>query len=110
MLACLARRANTVVSKAEILDEVWDAAYDGDLNIIEVHIRALRRSIDVPFAVQSIEPVRGVGYRWRTASRSPCMSACPPSEPARSWSTPLDLTPPCEISSGHKRLLIAMIG
>jgi DNA-binding response OmpR family regulator len=63
VLACLARRANTVVSKAEILDEVWDAAYDGDLNIIEVYIRALRRSIDVPFAVQSIETVRGVGYR-----------------------------------------------
>jgi len=63
VLACLARRANAVVSKAEILDEVWDAAYDGDLNIIEVYIRALRRSIDVPFAVQSIETVRGVGYR-----------------------------------------------
>jgi DNA-binding response OmpR family regulator len=63
VLACLARRANTVVSKAEILDEVWDAAYDGDLNIIEVYVRALRRSIDVPFAVQSIETVRGVGYR-----------------------------------------------
>lgn len=63
VLACLARRANAVVSKAEILDEVWDAAYDGDLNIVEVYIRALRRSIDVPFAVRSIETVRGEGYR-----------------------------------------------
>jgi DNA-binding response OmpR family regulator len=63
VLACLARRASAVVSKAEILDEVWDAAYDGDLNIVEVYIRALRRSIDVPFAVRSIETVRGVGYR-----------------------------------------------
>jgi DNA-binding response OmpR family regulator len=63
VLACLARRADTVVSKAEILDEVWDAAYDGDVNIIEVYIRALRLAIDVPFGVRSIETVRGVGYR-----------------------------------------------
>jgi DNA-binding response OmpR family regulator len=63
VLACLARRAGEVVSKAEIVDEVWDAAYDGDLNIVEVYIRALRRSIDLPFAAQSIETVRGVGYR-----------------------------------------------
>lgn len=68
VLACLARRANTVVSKAEILDEVWDAAYDGDLNIIEVYIRALRRSIDVPFGLLSIETVRGAGYRLVDAS------------------------------------------
>lgn len=59
VLACLARRAGEVVSKGEILDEVWDAAYDGDLNIIEVYIRALRRGI----GTRSIETVRGVGYR-----------------------------------------------
>ncbi|AGZ40916.1 response regulator transcription factor [Actinoplanes friuliensis] len=63
VLACLARRANAVVGKAEILDEVWDAAYDGDVNIVEVYIRALRLGIDVPFGVRSIETVRGVGYR-----------------------------------------------
>ena len=63
VLACLARRANAVVSKTEILDEVWDAGDDGDVNIVEVYIRALRRRIDVPFAVQSIETVRGMGYR-----------------------------------------------
>ena len=63
VLACLARQANAVVSKGEILDEVWDAAYDGDLNIVEVYLRALRRSIDLPFGVRSIETVRGAGYR-----------------------------------------------
>jgi DNA-binding response OmpR family regulator len=63
VLACLARRANTVVSKAEILDEVWDAAYEGDLNIVEVYIRALRRSIDVPFGLLSIQTIHGAGYR-----------------------------------------------
>ncbi|MET0496088.1 MAG: response regulator transcription factor [Actinoplanes sp.] len=63
VLACLARRSDAVVSKAEILDEVWDAAYDGDLNIVEVYIRALRLGIDVPFGTRSIETVRGAGYR-----------------------------------------------
>ena len=63
VLAFLARRANAVVSKAEILDEVWDAAYEGDVNIVEVYIRALRRVIDLPFGVRSIETVRGAGYR-----------------------------------------------
>ncbi len=67
VLACLARRANTVVSKAEILDEVWDEAYDGDLNIVEVYIRALRRRIDVPFGLRSIETIRGAGYRLADA-------------------------------------------
>lgn len=68
VLACLARRANTVVSKAEILDEVWDSAYDGDVNIVEVYIRALRRKIDVPFGLLSIETIRGAGYRLVDAS------------------------------------------
>ncbi|SNY71177.1 response regulator transcription factor [Paractinoplanes atraurantiacus] len=63
VLACLARRAGTAVSKADIVDEVWDAAYDGDLNIIEVYVAALRRVVDVPFGVRSIETVRGEGYR-----------------------------------------------
>lgn len=63
VLARLGRRANAVVSKAEILDEVWEAAYDGDLNIVEVCIRALRRVIDLPFGVHGIETVRGAGYR-----------------------------------------------
>ena len=63
VLACLARRAGALVSKSEIIDEVWDATFDGDVNIVEVYIRALRRSIDEPFAVHSIETVRGAGYR-----------------------------------------------
>ena len=57
------RRAGEVVSKAEILDNVWDFAFDGDPNIVEVYIRDLRRKIDAPFGRESIETVRGVGYR-----------------------------------------------
>jgi len=63
VLEQLARRAGEVVTKSEIVDEVWDMAYDGDLNVVEVHISALRRKLDAPFGRHSIETVRGVGYR-----------------------------------------------
>ncbi|MGY0231838.1 response regulator transcription factor [Longispora urticae] len=63
VLACLGRRAGEVVTKTEIIDEVWDQAFDGDVNIVEVYVRALRRKMDIPFGVRSIETVRGAGYR-----------------------------------------------
>ncbi|GAA1642968.1 response regulator transcription factor [Actinoplanes couchii] len=63
VLATLARRAGEVVSKTEIIDEVWDMAFDGDINIIEVYVSALRRRVDLPFRRRSIQTVRGAGYR-----------------------------------------------
>jgi DNA-binding response OmpR family regulator len=63
VLACLGRRAGDVVTKAEVIDEVWDMAFEGDVNIVEVYVRALRRRVDLPFARHSIETVRGAGYR-----------------------------------------------
>jgi DNA-binding response OmpR family regulator len=63
VLECLARRANLVMSKAEILQHVWDEHYDGDVNVVEVHVSALRKKIDQPFGLRSIETVRGMGYR-----------------------------------------------
>jgi DNA-binding response OmpR family regulator len=59
----LMRRAGEVLSKAEILEHVWDLAFDGDPNIIEVYIGYLRRKIDQPFGRHSIQTVRGMGYR-----------------------------------------------
>ncbi|MEU8784471.1 response regulator transcription factor [Streptomyces sp. NPDC048637] len=63
VLECLARRAGEVVPKADIAEQVWDAAFDGDLNIVEVYVSALRRKIDVPFRRDTIATVRGGGYR-----------------------------------------------
>ncbi|MER7466134.1 response regulator transcription factor [Streptomyces sp. NPDC097981] len=63
VLVYLARRAGEVVPKREILEHVWDAAYDGDLNVVEVHVSALRRKIDAPFGRAAVETVRGAGYR-----------------------------------------------
>ena len=63
VLEYLIRNRGQVVSKAQILRAVWDSAYDGDDNIVEVYIGYLRRKIDAPFSARSIETVRGQGYR-----------------------------------------------
>jgi DNA-binding response OmpR family regulator len=63
VLALLVRRAGQVLSKAEILDAVWDSDFEGDPNVIEVYVRRLRRKVDEPFGRRSIETVRGAGYR-----------------------------------------------
>ncbi len=63
VLEFLMRRAGEVVSKSEILDNVWDFAFEGDPNIVEVYIRHLRKKLDDPFGRQLIETIRGAGYR-----------------------------------------------
>lgn len=63
LLEFLLRRAGEVVSKATILEHVWDFAYEGDPNIVEVYVRQLRQRVDQPFERQSLQTVRLVGYR-----------------------------------------------
>ncbi|MFD4393492.1 response regulator transcription factor [Kitasatospora sp. NPDC058397] len=63
VLECLAERPGEVVAKTTILDQVWESGYEGDPNIVEVYVSALRRKIDVPFGRNSILTVRGTGYR-----------------------------------------------
>ncbi|WP_267714768.1 response regulator transcription factor [Streptomyces sp. CoH17] len=62
VLEQLVVRAGQVVSKAEILEHVWDFAYDGDPNIVEVYVSALRRKLRAGL----IRTVRGAGYRLET--------------------------------------------
>ncbi|WP_016907354.1 response regulator transcription factor [Streptomyces xiaopingdaonensis] len=59
VLEYLAMRAGEVVSKGEILEHVWDFAYQGDVNIVEVYVSALRRKLGADW----ITTVRGAGYR-----------------------------------------------
>ena len=63
VLEYLMRRAGQVVTKSEVLAHVWDFGFDGDPNVIEVHVSALRRKIDGPFGRHSIQTVRGAGYK-----------------------------------------------
>ena len=68
VLEYLIRNRGAVVSKAQILQAVWDPAYDGDDNIVEVYIGYLRRKIDTPFGTRSIVTARGQGYRLEDSS------------------------------------------
>lgn len=63
VLEYLMRHPGDVVSKTDILRSVWDTNYAGDTNVVEIYIGYLRRKIDTPFGRNSIETVRGLGYR-----------------------------------------------
>jgi len=64
LLEFLMRRKDVVVTRAMILDQVWDSGYDfdGASNVVEVYINYLRRKVDQPFPVRLIHTVRGAGY------------------------------------------------
>ncbi|GAA4629645.1 two-component system response regulator TcrA [Actinoallomurus vinaceus] len=59
----LMRRPDEVLSRSHLIDHVWDFAYTGGSNVVDVYIRSLRDKIDRPFARDTIQTVRGVGYR-----------------------------------------------
>jgi DNA-binding response OmpR family regulator len=63
LLEYLMRRRDEVVTKTELLDHVWDAGADTDPNVVEVYVGYLRRKIDQPYGVRSLQTVRGAGYR-----------------------------------------------
>jgi two-component system OmpR family response regulator len=62
MLEFLMRNAGVAVTKTRILENVWDAGFDGDPNIVEVYVAYLRKKIDHPFHRTAIRTVRGAGY------------------------------------------------
>jgi two-component system OmpR family response regulator len=66
LLGLLMRNAGDVVTRTQILDHVWDFAYDGASNVVDQYIAYLRRKVDRPFGRSDIETVRGVGYRIRS--------------------------------------------
>jgi len=63
LLTYLMRNAGSVVGKFAILSNVWDAAYEGSENVVEVYIGYLRKKIDAPYGLQTLSTVRGMGYR-----------------------------------------------
>jgi two-component system OmpR family response regulator len=60
VLHFLMRRAGEVVAKTEIVENVWDIEFAGDLNIVEVYVRSLRKKLGDDL----IDTVRGTGYRF----------------------------------------------
>jgi two-component system copper resistance phosphate regulon response regulator CusR len=62
MLAHLVRSAGEVVSRAEIVEHVWDIGFKTDTNVVDVVVRRLRAKVDDPFKTKLIDTIRGVGY------------------------------------------------
>jgi two-component system, OmpR family, response regulator len=65
LLETFMRRPGEVLTRLDLLEHAWDYAYDNKSNVVDVYIRYLREKIDRPFGLDSIETVRGVGYRLR---------------------------------------------
>ena len=68
LLLYLMHRVDHVVSKTEILEHVWDQAFEGDANVVEVYISRLRRKL-APSTDLGIDTVRGLGYRLSGRTR-----------------------------------------
>jgi two-component system OmpR family response regulator len=68
LLEYFMRHPGEVLSRTRLIEHVWDFAYDGDSNVVDVYVRYLREKIDRPFGRDSIETVRGLGYRLRDGS------------------------------------------
>jgi two-component system OmpR family response regulator len=63
LLEALMRRPGDVLSRFELLEQVWSYEYENRSNVVEVYIRYLREKIDRPFERHTLQTVRGVGYR-----------------------------------------------
>ncbi len=65
LLEAFMRRPGHVLTRLQLLEQAWENNYEHRSNVIEVYVRYLRRKIDMPFGTDSIETVRGAGYRLR---------------------------------------------
>jgi two-component system, OmpR family, response regulator len=65
LLEAFMRRPGEVMSRYQLLEHAWDYEYENRSNVVDVYVRYLRQKIDRPFGTDSIETVRGVGYRLR---------------------------------------------
>ena len=65
LLETFMRRPGEVLDRLQLLEHAWDYNYENRSNVVDVYVRYLREKIDRPFAMESIETVRGAGYRLR---------------------------------------------
>jgi two-component system OmpR family response regulator len=68
LLQYFMRNPGEALARPRLLEHVWDFAFDGDPNIVDVYVGYLRDKIDRPFGRASLETIRGVGYRLRNES------------------------------------------
>jgi two-component system OmpR family response regulator len=70
LLEFFLRHPGAVLTRSQIIDAVWDFAYDGTSNVVDQYVTYLRKKVDKPFGRDDIETVRGMGYRLRSAARA----------------------------------------
>ncbi len=66
LLEHLMRHPNEVVNREDLLSHLWDFNYESFSNVVDVHIKNLRRKLDNGESPSILETVRGIGYRIRT--------------------------------------------
>ncbi len=77
LLEFLMRHPDEVLTRTRIIEHVWDFAYEGGSNVVDVYVRYLREKVDRPFGRADIETVRGVGYRLRDDADQPAAAPAP---------------------------------
>ncbi|MDP9292972.1 MAG: response regulator transcription factor [Actinomycetota bacterium] len=65
LLETFMRRPGQVLDRFQLLEHAWDYEYENRSNVVDVYVRYLRQKLDRPFGIESIETVRGTGYRLR---------------------------------------------
>jgi two-component system OmpR family response regulator len=65
LLEYFMRRPNQVVNREDLIAHLWDFNYDSFSNVVDVHVKNLRRKLDEPDTPSMLETVRGIGYRLR---------------------------------------------
>jgi two-component system OmpR family response regulator len=70
VLETFMRRPNQVLSRFDLLEHAWDYEYENRSNVVDAYVRLLRKKIDKPFGTDTIETVRGAGYRLRAGRNS----------------------------------------
>src|SRR5690349_11142128 len=68
LLELFLRNPGVVLTRTQILEAVWDFAYDGTSNVVDQYVAFLRRKVDKPFGRSDLETLRGAGYRLRDAT------------------------------------------
>jgi len=63
LLEYFMRHPNQVVNREDLLNHLWDFNYVGFSNVVDVHVKNLRRKLDGTGSVGILETVRGIGYR-----------------------------------------------
>jgi two-component system OmpR family response regulator len=75
LLETFMRHPGEVLDRFQLLEHAWSYDYENRSNVVDVYVRYIREKVDRPFGVESIETVRGAGYRLRTDGGRPQMTA-----------------------------------